>query len=159
MLGEVGLDRACKVNFRKQVDLFEKQLLFANEQQINVLLIHCVRSLNDILSIVKALDYKGRLVFHDSNFSNQEIEQVTAKGYYLSFGDNLFRENSKASKSIANIDSTKLFLESGDGHNSITDVYTKTASLLQLNQRELDSLILKNFQSLFCDRNITFDFN
>tara|TARA_R110000868_G_scaffold117600_15_gene312515 strand:- start:21573 stop:22244 length:672 start_codon:yes stop_codon:yes gene_type:complete len=158
MLGEIGLDRSCAVDFQSQIDLFAAQVEFARTNNVNTLLIHCVRSLSDILQVINKAHYNGRLVFHDTNFSLQDLNHITKLGHFISFGDNLFRENSKAVQFLTHIDQTKLLLESGDGNHSTFQVYERAAALLELEVKKLNQRVLKNFQSLFVDHIFPFDF-
>ncbi len=159
MLGEIGLDRSSAVDFKSQIDLFTAQVKFAKSNKVNTLLIHCVRALSDILKVINETNYQGLLVFHDTNFSSQDLKLVTELGHYVSFGDNLFRACSKATKYLTQVDQSKLLLESGDGKQTITQVYEKAAALLELEVESLERTVLKNFQSLFNDRNFSFSFN
>ncbi|MEQ1800128.1 MAG: TatD family hydrolase, partial [Lacibacter sp.] len=46
-IGECGLDRACRTDFRLQKDIFLKQVQWANELQ-KPLIIHCVKAHEDV---------------------------------------------------------------------------------------------------------------
>lgn len=154
ILGEMGLDRVCQVNFEKQIELFSQQIHFAKKHSINVLLIHCVRSLNEVLKLVSSCKYQGHLIFHDSNFNQQESLEVIKRGHFLSFGKNFFKANSKAYRGFSNDFLSNCFFETDDADFNIGQVYNRAASLLKLDSEELEEIVLKNFQHLFPKANI-----
>lgn len=148
-LGEVGLDRACEVDFEIQKEIFIKQLELVQTLKIEVIVIHCVRALNDILSILKIHPVRAKLLFHDANFTLQDCHLLTSRGYYLSFGKNLMRAKSKAKDSFARIDQDFVLLETDDSGLDIASVYEHAAGLLQVETHELEARYLKNFQRLY----------
>lgn len=148
-LGETGLDRACAIDYQIQRHAFSAQLDLAADLGINVVIIHCVRALNDIIELSKKSAFKGTMVFHDANFSVEDSKRLINDGHYLSFGTNLLRENSKAASTFSELDINSVFLESDDQKLAIEEVYTRAANKLGISVADLDPKILKNFQKLF----------
>lgn len=152
MLGEIGLDFSKKDNLHSQIMIFEKQLQFANEYHVGIILIHCVRALNEVLKLAKQTKYNGIFIFHDANFNSIETEQVIKLGHYLSFGKNLFRNHSKASQSIKASWTKHYFFETDDSSHSIIQVYQKACELMNISIHDLQEQVQKNFQNLKKDR-------
>lgn len=148
-LGEIGLDRACAIDYRLQRQAFSYQLDLASDLNIDVVIIHCVRALNDIMELSKKSNFKGTMVFHDANFSLEDSKRLIDNGHYLSFGTNLLRESSKAANVFSQMDTNFIFLETDDTAQSIEDIYEFAASKMGIEESELTSKILKNFQTLF----------
>lgn len=148
-LGEIGLDRACEIDFEIQKKIFIKQLDLASELKIDVIVIHCVRALNDILSVLKIHPVPAKLLFHDANFTLQDCHQLTSRGYYLSFGKNLMRVKSKAKDSFSQIDQDFVLLETDDSGLDIAILYEQAAKLLSVQAQDLEARYLKNFQRLY----------
>src|SRR5690606_37069133 len=117
--------------------------------KVDVVIIHCVRALNDIFQVLKQSTYKGKLVFHDANFNQQELNQILEQGHYLSLGQNLLKLGSKARQSFSSISIERIFLESDDSEINISDLYQHAAKLLNIKSSSLELQILKNFQHLF----------
>ena len=148
-LGEAGLDRACAIDYELQRQAFSFQLNLANELSIDVVIIHCVRALNDVIELVKKSSFKGTLVFHDANFSLEDSQRLMEGGHYLSFGTNLLRDNAKASQVFSKLNLEQIFLETDDLKQSIDEIYDQAATKLGISTLVLETQVLKNFQKLF----------
>ena len=66
-LGELGIDRSIQTSIDQQIEVFRMQVQIAKNYKVNSLTLHCVRAYPEIISIIKKLDYKGSLIFHDYN--------------------------------------------------------------------------------------------
>src|SRR5690606_41792411 len=108
-----------------------------------------VKSLSDILNVVKACDFKGTLIFHDANFSLQDATKLIEQGHYLSFGANLMRPNAKAAQFFKLLNLDHIFLETDDQNLDILRLYERAAELSGKSIDEIEQKILKNFQVLF----------
>ena len=114
LIGEIGLDRFAD-NFTRQIDLFYKQLCIAIENKLPVI-IHCVKSYNEIITLTKkvlnkySLD-KIRGVVHAFNSNNLIANELISLGFYLGIGNNV-QQNSLIHNSIHKIDINKLLIES-----------------------------------------------
>ncbi len=148
ILGEIGIDLVKKENLELQKVIFKKQLQIANDKDINRVLIHCVKSLNEILKILKESQYLGKVIFHDANFNNIETELIINMGHFLSFGKNLFKENSKAQQTIHSKWLKHYFFETDDSDRSIKEIYLQASSLMGISVNDLTEQTLKNFHRL-----------
>lgn len=148
-LGETGLDHACAIDFELQRKAFSYQLELASELKIKIVIIHCVRALNEILELYKRSSFKGTMVFHDANFSLDDSLRLVNLGHYLSFGTNLMRENSKANHAFAQLSHENIFLETDDSDLKIEQVYEFAAIKRKTELESLVKQIDSNFKKLF----------
>tara|TARA_R110002049_G_scaffold136968_2_gene296844 strand:- start:89 stop:745 length:657 start_codon:yes stop_codon:yes gene_type:complete len=154
-LGEIGIDNSKTESKDLQLDLFEKQIIFAKKKNISLLIVHCVRALNEVLKVIKDNHYQGRIIFHDANFNEQETDRIVNGGHYLSFGKNLFKDRSKAARTITVDRISHYFFETDDSDRTIEEVYSQAATLLKINQDDLERQIEKNFQKLNSERKVS----
>src|SRR5690606_11565980 len=113
-IGEIGLDRIKGIELGSQIKIFEEILYFAQEEEIKRILIHCVRSYEEIIQSLKSCKYSGQIIFHDYNGGPEVTEKILKLNSYFSFGANLLRENSKAQKVIQDIPQNRIFFESDE---------------------------------------------
>lgn len=151
-VGEIGLDRAKEeTTYDLQMQIFKEQVLWAIESQVKTLVVHCVRAQNDILKVIKDLNYKGQIIFHDYNGSAQEAQQVLDLGHIISLGRKILNPDTKAHKwlsaELKNPNSAswgQFFLETDDADKTNIEALYKQASLMG----QMDALELqKKFHS------------
>ncbi|WP_127714095.1 TatD family hydrolase [Halobacteriovorax sp. HLS] len=149
-LGEMGIDRTSKdisIELQKKVFLF--QLNVAAKRGDSFVIIHCVKAYNEIIECYKKSKFKGKLVFHDYNGDENTTKDLIKRGCYFSYGNMLFFPNSKGYRSLNSIPIERLFLETDDHRRfSIFDAYEKLASIKKLEEGELITQILANFDRL-----------
>lgn len=147
-VGEIGLDRARKESYSLQQQVFTAQLRWAMEREQDFLVVHCVRTQNEILKTVKDLKFKGRILFHDYNGTDSEWRMLADKGYIVGLGAKILNPKTKAHRLIRSLtaDHEKIpwgqfFLETDDGAVDIKELYI---FLSQISQIPVDE-IRKNF--------------
>ena len=145
-LGECGLDRTRQFGER-QKHIFKEHLYFAREKNLNVV-IHCVKAQNEILSIVKKVNYKGRLFFHHFNGSYVEASQLVSLGYYIGVGKNIIKET-KLSKYLKDIPSSNILIESDGEENLLPLIVDKVCLIKKLNREELFNNQIDNLKKAF----------
>ncbi len=146
-MGEMGLDRSFKsTSFETQEEVFKFQLEIASLREDSFIIIHCVKAYQEILNCVRDSGFKGHLVFHDYNGSEEMTQKLVERGDYFSYGSMLFRENSKAMKSLSLIPNNRLFIETDDQQEfSIFDAYKRASTLLSMDLKDLADQCMKNF--------------
>lgn len=143
-LGELGLDKA-KNNWTEQVELFKWQLDYAQENNIQNLILHCVRAHNEVLSIIKAYKVNFNLLWHDFNANEQVVLQLLKHDSYFSIGPSLLKNNSKINASIQSIPIERLLFESDClEHLDLMKIYQKASRLLKIQLQDLISIANKN---------------
>jgi TatD DNase family protein len=146
-IGETGLDKKVNIPLDLQLKAFKMQIEIAKEVN-KPMIIHCVRSYNEVFDLKKTSLQKPWLI-HWFNASSEMGLQLVDKGFYLSFGHMLFHENSKAFKSFLHIPPEKIFFETDDAEYHIAEIYMRAASLLEMTAGELELKIESNYRIFF----------
>ena len=147
-LGEAGLDKAHPNSYERQIAAFEKQIGIS-EAMRQPLIIHDVRSHNEIISLRKQHKATQPWIIHGFNGTEQDIRQLTSHGIYISVGEALLHPERKISKVLKTIDLEYLFLETDTASCSVKEVYAKAASLLEIPLDVLAAQIFCNFARIF----------
>ncbi|MBN2524319.1 MAG: TatD family hydrolase [Bacteroidales bacterium] len=147
-IGETGLDKTIKTSLETQSFAFYAQIDIARKLE-KPLIIHCVRAYNEVFTLKINANIKQPWIIHWFNANRQMGEQLTEKGFYLSFGHLLFHDRSKAYHAFPNLPIEKLFFETDDSEYSIDEVYKKAALLKGINWEILQKQIESNFKHCF----------
>ena len=147
-IGEAGLDRAVDIPFKTQTDVFKEHVRISEEKGLP-LIIHCVKSYNDLINIYKEFNPVNPWIFHAYNGSVQTTEQLLKHNFYFSFGKSILNPSGKLLSSIQIIPKEKLFVENDDSDIDITKIYSSLAEHLIISQAELKSTINSNFKKCF----------
>lgn len=147
-LGEAGLDKMHKETFEKQIDLFERQIELSEAVQ-KPMILHDVKSHNEILALRKKHKAKQPWILHGFNGTEQDIQQLTGHGLYLSVGESLLHSERKIYNSFKFIDLDFLFLETDMSEVGIETIYEQAAKLLDIDVAVLQRRLFANFARLF----------
>jgi TatD DNase family protein len=146
-IGECGLDKNISVPLETQISLFNKQIELSEKFDLP-LIIHCVKSWNEILVIKKELKPNQPWIYHGFRKSNL-VESILDSGCYISIGTAIIYDQ-KLQQVIQNIPLEKLFLETdNDTSHSIREVYEAVAKIKNISIDELSEQILENFSLVF----------
>ncbi|MEZ5105723.1 MAG: TatD family hydrolase [Draconibacterium sp.] len=143
-VGECGLDKVTLSDFEEQKRVFRAQAFMAEEFR-KPLVVHCVKAYNEILEFHKKLHPEMPWIMHGYNGSVQLTEQLGERGVLFSFGENLFRENSKAVQSFKNLPLEKIFFETDEYFGDVEDMYKKGAELKGISIEAMAEAIWNNF--------------
>ena len=147
-LGEAGLDKMHKESFEQQIAIFERHIEFSETLQ-KPMILHNVKSHNEILALRKKHNAKQPWILHGFNGTKQDIQQLTGQGLYLSIGESLLHPERKITKSLKNIPLELLFLETDMAEIGIEKVYEAAATLLEMDINALRAQIFSNFAALW----------
>lgn len=147
-LGEIGLDKVHPTEYEKQIKVFQAQLDFANERFIKRLIIHGVKSYQDIFEILQKKKIKSKILLHSYQSSQQMAQQFMDHfDCYFSFGPGLLHNRPKLRDLIKSLPIEKIFLETDDQTDvSIEKVYSTAADILSVPLAALQAQIHSNFQ-------------
>lgn len=148
VFGEAGLDKMHKESFEQQIAVFERQIKFSEALQ-KPMILHDVKSHNEILALRKKHKAKQPWILHGFNGTEQDIRQLTGQGLYLSVGESLLHSERKITKSLKNIPLELLFLETDTAEIGIEKVYDIAAKLLEMDINALKEQIFANFARVF----------
>ena len=147
-LGEAGLDKMHKERFEQQIVLFERQINLSEALQ-KPMILHDVKSHNEILALRKKFKAKQPWILHGFNGTEQDIKQLTGQGLYLSVGESLLHSERKIYNSFKYIDLDYLFLETDMSEVGIEKVYEAAAKILDIDVAVLQRRLFANFARLF----------
>ncbi len=141
-IGECGIDKLCTTDIKKQKDVFTQHVLLSEQFGLPVI-VHCVKGIDEILQIKKALSPKQPWIWHGYRGKPQQLVQLIQAGFYISFGLKYNKE------SLLACPISKMLLETDDESVSIQKVYAQVSSDLCITQKELATNIAANCQMLF----------
>ncbi len=147
-LGEAGLDKLHKATFERQIELFERQIELSETLQ-KPMILHDVRSHNEILALRKKHKAKQPWIVHGFSGTEQDVRQLIGQGIYLSVGESLLHPERKIYKSFKFIDLDYLFLETDMAKIGIEKVYEAATKLLEMDLSVLQKRIFANFATLW----------
>lgn len=154
-IGECGLDRKRKniAALELQQKVLEWHMDWASEVK-RPLVVHCVGAHSDLLQILKAKKYNGRILLHDYAGNEEMARQFEVYDCFFSFGQRLLDPRSKAGLVFKGLPREKLFLESDDRVNfSMIELYQKAQELLALEFSEVEKLFEDNLSAFFSNLN------
>ena len=143
-IGEIGLDKAYKTDFKKQIEVFRLQLDLATKYKMPII-IHCVRAYNEVFEILADNKHSIKGVFHGFNSSKVMAIQLCSKGYYLSIGSSFLNPKSKLKSFIDQIPLENLFFETDDSDISVSTLYSEYCKLTTISEEKLRRKINSNF--------------
>jgi len=145
-IGEIGLDKRTATLFELQKEVFIRQLEIAKKLNLPVI-IHAVRSFQELLSIKKDIAEEACWIFHGFRKSKALAEELIKNNAYLSFGEALFYDKN-LQKVFKACPLDKLFLETDESEHSIQDIYRKAAQLKEVSLEFLKESLFSNFTSI-----------
>lgn len=145
-IGEIGLDKLKGPSLDIQLNCFRSQLIIAESLDLPVI-IHCVKSWNEIKNIYKEKRRSQKWVYHGFN-KVSILEDVINTGFMISVGVSIL-SNVKLQEVVHLIPDDQLLLETDNSEVNIFDVYQKISEIKKISLRELEDIILHNFQNTF----------
>ncbi|MED7819267.1 MULTISPECIES: TatD family hydrolase [unclassified Francisella] len=109
LVGEIGLDKRFE-NFDKQLDFFSAQVSIAKNLNKKII-IHAVKSHNEVIKTLKDLKFKHGGIIHAFNGSYDIAQKYIDLGFKLGIGGILSRPKTKLKDTLQRIDSKYIVLE------------------------------------------------
>ena len=150
LIGEIGLDYACKVDRNVQEHLFREQLSIAQRLRKPVV-VHCVSAFEPMMKILSEYQLRA-VIFHGFIGAAQQAEQAIKRGYYLSFGEGAFR-SPRTLEAMRTIPLSRLFAETDESQISIEKIYEMIATERKIEVTELQTQIENNYNEIFLQHN------
>ena len=130
-IGECGIDTLrSTLAIEEQTAQLRAHALLA-EKVRKPLILHCVKAYDNIITLHKEISPSQPWIIHGFRGKPQQATQLTKRGFYLSFGAK-FNEDSLKATPIE-----KLFIESDDSQQHITEIYAAIAMALGTPVEEL----------------------
>jgi len=133
-IGECGLDRICATSMPLQVHWFRRQLSLA-EQLRKPIIIHCVRTYDEVHHILKEEQVTVPVVFHGFRKGVDLAHRILDAGSMLSFG--WHPSQLPVGEVFCAMPIVRIFLETDDTAADIDAVYASAASLRGLRLEDL----------------------
>ena len=145
-VGEIGLDFAYDVPREIQISIFRAQLTLA-EQHKKAVVLHCVRAFEEVMKVLA--DYNlPAVIFHGFIGSPEQAQRAVTQGYYLSFGERIFR-SPKTIEAMRSTPLSHLFVETDESSTPIEKIYAKLAELRGIPTDDLTTATEENFKRIF----------
>lgn len=145
-IGEIGLDKLNGPTIDVQKKVFLKQIEISEKYELPIIL-HCVKSWNEISEIRKLLNPIQSWIYHGFNKAGI-INEVLKSDIYVSIGSSIFT-NIKLQEIVNLIPNERLFLETDDSNLDIFDIYKKVSEIKKIPLSELEEIIEQNFKRVF----------
>jgi TatD DNase family protein len=139
---EYGMDRRWETPLLEQEEAFRLHVT-ESEQEAKPLVIHCVRTLEDILRIRKEMHPRQPWIMHGFRGKPQQLQSLLSAGIYVSFG---LRYN-KESLLLCPLE--MMFLETDDEALPIEPLYKEVAQIKGISVEVLKLKIWENANKLF----------
>lgn len=146
-IGECGIDKLCETPIELQIKLFKAQIEIS-EVEKKTLIIHCVRSYNEIVELKNKIRPTQTWIIHGFRGKPQTATMLTGAGIILSIGEKYNPET------IKNIPINKILIESDESTLSIEEIYQNIAQTRGIEVAELENEVEKTYKSIF-KQNIT----
>jgi TatD DNase family protein len=145
-IGECGLDRFCETPYKLQQEIFKQQIIWANEIA-KPLIIHSVRTYDDVLQTLKDNKNIMPVIFHGFNKNKIIAQKIIASGHYISFGKDVSK--SELETVIASVPLDKIFLETDESDLPIEFIYKEFSRIRNIPLSQLILQTNKNLKTVF----------
>lgn len=145
LIGECGLDKLRGEQLGNQIIILEAQIRLA-EKLNKPLILHCVKAFSALMEIKDRLKVTVPMIIHGFNKNEVLGQQLLDKGFLLSFGTAILKENSGAAKLLQQTDT--FVLETDDSGTSIEEIYNTAAKLKNRTVDEIKACIFTNWNKL-----------
>jgi len=146
-VGEAGLDKLKGPGLKLQEKVFKKHIEVAEKYHMPII-VHSVKTHNEILKLKIDLNSKIPWVLHHFNGSKQLAMDLIEHGFYLSLSYHIDQQNSRLSRYLSELPISRLFFETDDFNVDIKEIYTKAASKFNISEEDLKKQMIKNLKSL-----------
>lgn len=146
VVGEIGLDILCNVEFERQLSIFREQLSLAERYDKPVIL-HCVRAFEPMMKVLAEFHLRC-VIFHGFIGSPEQAKRAIERGYFLSFGERAFR-SAKTIEALRQTPINQIFIETDDNYTPIAEIYEKVANLRGVSTDEIKVSVRENFNQIF----------
>lgn len=144
-IGETGLDRLISTSMETQINVFKQQIQLAEQVQ-KPLIIHAVRTFNELIRLKQQIKPSVAWIIHGFRGKKQIAEQLVKHGFYLSFGEKYQEE------ALRHTPLNRIFLETDESTQPIGVLYRKAADNLSIPLEEFSENIRQNIRQVFFSR-------
>ena len=156
-IGEIGLDKTEKLDFKLQKEIFKKQLDLAVELKVPAI-IHSRKAEKEIIEILE--NHKDlRVILHCFHGNFKLVKKANELGFYFSIPTNIVRSE-QFQKMVKELPKDKILTETDSPYLSpfkekdnepafITESIKKISEIWEMDKEETERQIERNFEKLF----------
>ena len=141
MIGECGIDKVRGGDLDEQVRVLRRHVELS-EAVYKPLVLHCVKSSNEIIALRKRMRAVQPWVIHGFRSNANVARQLLDAGMFLSFGEHF---NAEALKIVP---SERLLVETDESTMKICEIARRVAEVRGVSCGKLESDVLKTAQDL-----------
>ena len=141
-LGEAGIDKRCKTDLELQTSTFELMVQLSEKYKLP-LIIHAVKSANEIIGLKKELRPQQPWIIHGFRGKTELMNMFISHGIYLSFGTKYNETSFKLAPD------NMIFIETDDKDAHINELYAQGALLKEIPVEEFIAKIDRNVKQVF----------
>ena len=146
-IGETGFDKLRGPSADIQMKTFEKQVRISEEIEKPVV-IHCVRSWDELLNVHKRLKPVMPWLIHGFRGRPELAKQLISKGMFLSFWFD-FVVRPEASALLKSMPKERIFLETDGAEVDIRSIYEKVSRDMDITVDDMKKVVSDNFKIFF----------
>jgi TatD DNase family protein len=128
-MGEIGLDKFYKSDFKKQQQAFEKQVRFAINHNIDLLIIHAVKTHNEVATTLKDSGFQGRILLHDFSANPDVLRMYEGLDYFLGIGAKLLNPKTKLPEYFLEYPVDRIVHETDDSDSELAEIYREACQI------------------------------
>lgn len=144
-IGECGTDSVCSTPMNIQISAFTAMIKISEDLKLP-LIIHSVKTLNNIISLKNQLRPTQKWIIHGFRGKKEAAVQLASHGIFISLGEK-FNKNS-----LEYIPKQKLLIETDESTIPINKIAENLASSINIKTEELIKIVSENANSLFFNR-------
>lgn len=142
LVGEIGLDKVCGVDWGLQMEVFEAQVAASTRP----IVIHSVRAHSEVLKVLRHSTIQPA-IFHSFVGSPEQASEIIGQGHHLSFGFGSLR-SAKTLRALQICPAERLLIESDTSSTPIAELYAEVAAIRGVRVEELRETIYTNFKQI-----------
>jgi TatD DNase family protein len=147
-IGECGLDKLANTESQLQLEVFLQQSRIA-ESVNKPLIIHCVKSYNEIAHLKRRMKPRVPWILHGYTGNDMISKQLISLDFYFSLGKILLSDNSHIRETLENLPADRLFFETDEWKRPVREVYSKYAESKGITMESLTEQVMWNFRQVF----------
>lgn len=147
-IGETGIDKTRGVDLEIQKEIFIWHAQLAESMQMP-LIIHCVKSHNEVFNIRNKINPTQPWILHGFNGSEELAMQAIENGFYISLGGAAMQASEKYVAMVKVLPQHRLLLESDESDIPVAIIYNQVARIKGLRFMDLKKIVHKNFKKIF----------
>jgi TatD DNase family protein len=147
-IGECGLDKIIDVDYTFQIEIFKSQIQLS-EKYFKPLIIHQVKSHDELLKIKRELNPSQPWIIHGTRLKWSIAKDLLNAGIYLSFGHHFLKREAHLIDTFLQTPNDKIFLETDNNTIAIDDTFVAAAEIKSMDVATLKEIVYQNYNTVF----------